>query len=392
VSDLRIAYFGSSSAVDGGSELCLLRMAKYFHEKAQVTVFLPDEGPLHQELASIGVDVVSLDFLRLRRYSGLGWLRWYQSVWSARRRLARELKARQIDLIHFNDVIDLPYYSVPQTLGIPALAHLRLILASSFARKVYRHFVQRSGVTILAVSQAAKEAMLGVETKNPNRIVYDPGPSQERFHPCSNDELEERSRLRKSVGFDDHHFVIVMVSKLLENKGHFNFIKVASLLAEKYSNKYRFLMVAAPAPGRESYQQEVMKSAQSLPAGTFEWIPGATNEEVGNWLRASDLFLHLPDTADSFPGVVVEAMSCRIPVVAYNVGGIPEQLDEGRAGMLIQPQDFPSAAQAIDSLRTDAEKRIILTSAAMDRVDNEFSAEKHFKTLSGIYEKTCRVG
>ena len=60
--EAHIAFFGSSTAVDGGSELCLLRMARNFHSRFRVTLFLPDPGPLYQEATSSGIEVVNLDF------------------------------------------------------------------------------------------------------------------------------------------------------------------------------------------------------------------------------------------------------------------------------------------------------------------------------------------
>ncbi len=212
-----LAYFGSSTAIDGGSELCLLRMARHFNDLYRVTLFLPDDGPLFRAAASAGIDCINLRFLRLRRHRGLDWVKWLLSVRKAREILRKECRNREIDLIHFNDFIDLPFYSIAKDLGVPAVTHLRLIVANHWGRDLYRMTVRSAGCEVLAVSQAVSSQMLGSSSSIPHRVLYDPAPDPTHFFP----------RMDARMGSP---FRLTMVSKLLENKGHLNFCEVARSL------------------------------------------------------------------------------------------------------------------------------------------------------------------
>ena len=314
MTDSRIAYFGSSTAIDGGSELCLLRMARHFSQKYPVTVFLPDEGPLYKEAVASGIDCVPLQFLRLRKHRGLDWLRWAQSVRQARRELFKICREKQVSLIHFNDFIDFPFYSVAKQLGVPSVSHLRLIVESDLSRRFYRSIVRSSGCQILAVSEAVSNRMIQGGASIRSKVLYDPGPDPDHFFPG------DLSRVREP-------FRLIQVSKLLENKGHFRFIEVAQILEEQHPGQFSFTMVAPPSPGREDYERRVREAFAKLPAKRRIWVPGASHSELGNLLRHSDALLHLPDVEDSFPGVVLEAMACGNPC-----GGLSKGRNSGAIG------------------------------------------------------------
>jgi glycosyltransferase involved in cell wall biosynthesis len=387
----RIAYLGSSTAVDGGSELRLLNLVRYFRSKYEVTLFLPDEGPLFQKAVREGVEVVALNYLRLRRYHGLAWWHWWQRLRHARQRLLEEIKQRQIECLHFNDFIDLPFYTLPHQAGIHALTHLRLIVTNPVIGKFYRYQVRRAGIHVIPVSQAVRDRMLGIHTRLPHTIIHDPRPDPTLFYPLDTaNSQDERIRTRSHLGWSQTDLVITMVSKLLENKGHLDFLRVAAALLkgkEGYAFPFRFLMIAGHSPGREAYQKEVLALGAELPPGTLQWIPGAPNEEIPQYLRASDCFLHLPDTEDSFPGVVLEAMACGVPVIAYRVGGIPEQLDQGRAGILVPQGDWHQVAQEVLRLSVHSDERGRYTQQGWLHLHQNYREEQTYNLVDKLYKE-----
>ena len=368
----RLAFFGSSTAVDGGSELCLLRMAGHFNDLFPVTLFLPDDGPLFQAAEEAGIEAINLRFLRLRKHRGFEWVRWMQSVRKARQQLEEECRKRGINLIHFNDFIDIPYYSVGKKLRIPAVAHLRLIIGSAWVRTLYRSRVRSSGVIILPVSQAVSRRMIGSASSIRSRVIYDPQPDPLHFHP--KDNLVPNTPFR-----------LIMISKLLENKGHLNFCQLALDLEEKHRGKFAYTMVAPSSPGREEYEEEVRTAFDRLPKERSQFVPGANHSELGEHLRASDLLVHLPDTEDSFPGVVLEAMACGTPVMAHRVGGIPEQLEDGRAGLLVDQGDFSAVLEKVERIANQPEEWCQLAEMGIKKVSTDFSAETHFESLEKLY-------
>ena len=79
-------------------------------------------------------------------------------------------------------------------------------------------------------------------------------------------------------------------------------------------------------------------------------------QRVAAYYRAADIYVHA-SRADTFPSAVLEAMACQTPVVATVVGGIPEQIEDGRTGMLVPSSDATALADAVYRLLTDKPMR-----------------------------------
>jgi teichuronic acid biosynthesis glycosyltransferase TuaC len=91
----------------------------------------------------------------------------------------------------------------------------------------------------------------------------------------------------------------------------------------------------------------VLSSLKEQFSADWVLLPGSTDAAgVAQWLRASNL-LALPSYAEGCPNVVLEALSCGRPVVATNVGGIPEVLSK-ECGELLSPRDPVALSEAID--------------------------------------------
>jgi glycosyltransferase involved in cell wall biosynthesis len=88
--------------------------------------------------------------------------------------------------------------------------------------------------------------------------------------------------------------------------------------------------------------------------------------------QTSDLFV-LPTRADCYSLVAMEAMSCGLPVVISNLGGIPEIVSDGETGILLEPGDYDALASALDALVVDTARRQAMGQAALRRAQRHFN-------------------
>jgi len=93
--------------------------------------------------------------------------------------------------------------------------------------------------------------------------------------------------------------------------------------------------------------------------------------DVGSLFRWAQLFV-FPTLADTFPLVVLEAMSHGVPVVASAVGGIPHQLDQG-CGMLVPPGDPAALAASVAALAADPAMLRAMASRSRARIEADYS-------------------
>ena len=112
-------------------------------------------------------------------------------------------------------------------------------------------------------------------------------------------------------------------------------------------------------------------------------------EEVVPLLSVSDLFL-LPSAQESFGLAALEAMACEVPVVASNVGGLPEVIEHGVSGFLYPPDAIDEMAVEAIALLRDPERHRQVAKAACHRVRTEFCADRVVPMYEECYRKLVR--
>jgi len=94
-------------------------------------------------------------------------------------------------------------------------------------------------------------------------------------------------------------------------------------------------------------------------------------EIVARYYQAADIYVH-PTRVDTFPNTVLEAMACGTCVVATAVGGIPEQIEDGRTGLLVPKGDVQALAIKLEQTLAQADLRHSLSAAAVEVVRRRF--------------------
>jgi glycosyltransferase involved in cell wall biosynthesis len=100
-------------------------------------------------------------------------------------------------------------------------------------------------------------------------------------------------------------------------------------------------------------------------------------------LPAFDILV-VPSRLDGRPNAVLEAMACGIPVVASRVGGLPELVEHGVTGLLVEPLDLPGLAAAVTRLSRDSALRMSMAHAARAKAERELDIHRTFATYETL--------
>lgn len=101
--------------------------------------------------------------------------------------------------------------------------------------------------------------------------------------------------------------------------------------------------------------------------------------------------LVLSSRTEALPNVVLEAMAAGLPVVATRVGGVPELVDPGRTGWLVNPEDAPGLAAALSQVLADPDARQAMGRAGRARALSDFSLETMAKRYEAVLRRLLNV-
>ncbi len=113
--------------------------------------------------------------------------------------------------------------------------------------------------------------------------------------------------------------------------------------------------------------------------------------DAARYLKNFDIFV-LPSLKEGLPYVLLEAGLAEIPIIATNVGGIPEIIENGKTGLLIKPADPKEIADAIEKLIKDPELAKTFAQNARQKIIQDFSFEKMLDRTLAAYEEKADAG
>lgn len=153
---------------------------------------------------------------------------------------------------------------------------------------------------------------------------------------------------------------------------------------------FRFLAEALKKVNNEDAELLVIGKAKKE---TLEALPLEVNylgfikskEKMHAVYNAADVYVS-PTLQDNLPNTVMESLSCGTPVVAFNTGGVPEMVEDGKEGRIVPQRDVPGLAKAIDWVLEDETRYRKLSENARQKVLDKFSYSKVANQYLRLFE------
>lgn len=171
---------------------------------------------------------------------------------------------------------------------------------------------------------------------------------------------------------------ILFVGRLSPEKGIEIFLESLSLL----ERDFRFILVGDGSPDYIAVLKDAVREKNL--ADKIEFAGWIDNSGIGGYLQEA-AFLVVPSIWPEPFGIVgIEAMAHGRPVVAFDVGGIPDWLDDRHTGFLIERSDIHDFARRMDLLLRDRELREEFGRTAYERAASRYSKEQHMEKLMEV--------
>jgi glycosyltransferase involved in cell wall biosynthesis len=186
--------------------------------------------------------------------------------------------------------------------------------------------------------------------------------------------------VRRSLGLTGGERVVLAVGRLSREKGHTHLIHAAA----RWRADARLVIV-----GEGPERRDLERLARSLGLGRSVMFTGPTSD-VGPFYGLADVLV-LPSLSEGSPNVLLEGMSCGLPIVATLVGGVPEIATHNVTALLGRPGSPAFLATAVDRLLADRELAARLGAAARATVRSRYTREQRAERLSGLYRELAGV-
>lgn len=384
----RVLFFTSSFSLQSGATHCMMHTAQTLarQHRKEIVLALPqqDEAAL-EKFPSAQTDFAAL-YLNRRTYKLSKRARPLQYIFDTIvgvAQLYRWLKKNPAEIVHANDLLDFHAAIAGRLAGGKVVWHLRTVRPKWMVAP-FLWLMKLFSTRVLAVSQATRDKMLGKSFRKAT-VVYDSPPDARVFDPKKY-SLTERAALRNALGIEPQAYVVGMIGKLVRLKGHEYFIRAGAAVIAQIPH-CKLMIVGGIVPGHEAYAEELQNLARELGIQEHLLFTGFRND-VPALIAACDAMLQVSIFEDPFPGVVLQGMAMEKPVLASRLGGIPEQIDEGVNGFLVDPRDSEGIAQRLVALWQDEPQRARLGQAARQAVYAKFKDDA--AQVNAIYDEILK--
>jgi len=204
------------------------------------------------------------------------------------------------------------------------------------------------------------------------------GIAQHIFLPREQARRFFAEKIRREIPLDA--LLIGTIAELTKNKGLNYLIDSVNQIKFQISNFKFQIMIIGAGEERVYLEKQIRDLGLENIVSLLGFVPDASR-----YLAGMDIFV-LPSVKEGLPYVVMEAMAAGTPVIASNVGGIPDLISHNETGMLVPPKNPEALAKTIESLAKDPQFRMTLGKHARDAVRTKFSLCAMLKKTQQLYE------
>jgi len=369
--------------VFGGPHNQALRLNKLLLQHGWETIVLiPDEGGnAAQRLTSGKVEVVQMALHRLRaRWSLRAQLDFFFGFWPDVNAIRRLLRERGVDLILIGGLIN-PQAAIAAWLeGLPVVWQILDTRAPRFLRRLFIPLVKGLADSVMCTGVEVAQAHPGVMALDDRLVPYFPPVDTVEFRP----DPERRAQARVELGVPEDCLLIGAVGNLNPEKGHENLIEAGSIIQREIPNLH-IRILGANTSTHLDYLARLNEKAKALGFTKDNRFRIVQPEgRVSELLPALDIFL-LTSRSEGIPTVILEAMSCGLPVVATDVGSVREIVHDGLTGFVVPALDPRAIANRVVQLLNNAELRknmgVHARVHAVEKYDAKICADTHIRAF-----------
>ena len=347
----------------GGVETGTVDLAKYLVRSGHKAVVVSNGGELVKELEAVGATHYRL---AVHKKSILSVIRLIPE-------LAAIIKKEKIDIVHARS-------RVPAWIAYFASRRVSAVFITTchgFYKKHIFSNVMGYGKRVIVLSNVIARHMIEDFHVPHERI---------RLIPRSVDL--EKFKYRPPDKIRPKEFNVGIIGRITPIKGHLHFIKAMAKVFRVVPTIKIWIVGDAPA-SKEAYKEQIHVLVRRLGLGPYTEFLG-TQRNIPEILAHLDLLVLATTTHEAFGRVIIEAQASGVPVVATEVGGVVDIIENEKTGLLVPPADPKAMAEAIVRYFKDPQLSQIIAENALKKVQEKYNVELMVKNTLEVYKDALK--
>lgn len=377
--------FISHSAELNGAELWLLETLKRLDRRSYAPfLIVPRPGPLLDAVADLGLEtfVVSMKWWITER--SRIWRQPFAWIWNLKsvKKIAAIIRERSIDLVFTNSAAMNTGAKAARRMGIPHVWAIHEVLRgpSPFLRYLFggralTRYIVKSSVRVIVNSEITRAAFAGAE----NVILIHNGVDIQ-----AGDEGRQSS-IRRDLGIAADDLVAGIVGKIYEGKGQREAILAVAALSGKYPN-LKLLVVGEVR--KEGYYDGLRKIVRENGLEGRVLFVGY-HPDLVDILKVMNVLI-VASVVESFGRAALDGMAAGVPVLAVRAGGLPEIIQHGRNGFLIDSREPKEIALALEHLFLNPVEVRLAVEGGWKTVREKFSIARQIEGIERVLAETIK--
>lgn len=371
-----VSVFGVRPFRIGGTETFARELSRQLGERNWQSVLCFLEAPTAEVREFLSLSNVSIEVLADATHFSF----------DAARNLGKIIRrySPKVLHLHFTGFLG-PYVWLARLLGV------KQIFFTDHSSRPAAHTFRRASVWKRAIALAINQPLtkvicvseyglrclttLGLLPNERHALVY----NAVDLSRVSND-AQRASQFRERYGIPQDRVVIVQVSWMIQEKGIPALLEAARILAEQNANAH-FVLV-----GEGAQRAQFMNDAARMGLSKGITWTGLIEDPFGAGVYdVADIICQLSQWEELFGWMIAEGMAYGKPIVATRVGGIPELVNDGVSGFLVERNDTADAAEKLSRLIQEPELRHTMGAAGRKLVAEKFELKANVAQLIDLY-------
>lgn len=365
---MKILIIDNSIGVTGALNSIIDKITD-FDSDYEFIFLIPKGSKSKDKIEKRGFKCIEINFIEISKNMFNNFLYFPQLIVNAYR-ISKIVNKHKIDLIHVNDIYNLSGIFTKFFKKIKVITHIRR-MPESFPLFIYYFWVKihlRYSDKIIAVSNA-------------NAKIFNNSPKVEVLYNSTILSQQENDFSENEV------LTIMYLANYTYGKGQNHALKVLKeISALKLNQKYKVRFVGSTFDLKNNieFKKELKRKVYKYQMENFVFIEDES-KDIYSDLTNSDIVLNFSDS-ESLSKVTMESLFYRIPIIATDVGGTNEMIQDGFNGFLVKKDDFEDMQNKLVTLINDKGLRQKFFKNNENYIKSKFSKEVITKKLFNIYD------